>query len=379
MPALGTGVVLVVAVFVLLFSILKAALEFSDADREAAEAMGFTRMAFASIFGVLLGQLLAKSGLAWWWATSASVALMLALIFSSQLISRQLGHRGFGSWLLKTTAPLVKSLHLLFQPISLPKDEAPEEFEQELLDSVEEFGETIVREIMVPRVDMATISADSTLYDAMSVFLTRGFSRLPIVGRKIDDIQGVLYIKDVAKIQHESSKNFKSMTVLEIARAAHFVPESKPVDDLLREMQLSSRHISIVVDEYGGVAGLVTLEDLIEEIVGEISDEYDRDAPDLVAISEGCYRMTARYSLFDLGELFGLELEDEDVDTVGGLLTKELGHLPAKGESVLVSGLRLTAEIVEARRKRLLTVKVELDHDLASAKVAFELADKNEQ
>ncbi|MEY4980716.1 MAG: hypothetical protein RL174_54 [Actinomycetota bacterium] len=379
MPTLGTGVVLVVAVLVLLFSILKAALEFSDADRGAAEAMGFTRMAFASIFGVLLGQLLAKSGLAWWWATSASVALMLALIFSSQLISRQLGHRGFGSWLLKSTAPLVKSLHLLFLPISLPKVEAPEEFEQELLDSVEEFGETIVREVMVPRVDMATISADSTLSEAMSVFLARGFSRLPIVGRKIDDIQGVLYIKDVAKIQHESSKHFKSMTVLEISRAAHFVPESKPVDDLLREMQLSSRHISIVVDEYGGVAGLVTLEDLLEEIVGEISDEYDRDAPDLVAIGEGCYRMTARYSLFDLGELFDLELEDEDVDTVGGLLTKELGHLPAKGESVLVSGLRLTAEVVEARRKRLLTVKVELDQDLANVKAAFELADKNDQ
>lgn len=134
----------------------------------------------------------------------------------------------------------------------------------------------------------------------------------------------------------------------------------------------------MVIDEYGGVAGLVTLEDLIEEIVGEISDEYDRDAPDLIQISENSYRMTARYSLFDLGELYGLELEDEDVDTVGGLLTKELGHLPAKGESVSISGLVLTAEVVEARRKRLITLRVDQDQDLADARKAFENADKNE-
>ena len=360
-------------------AIVKAALERDAEESDKAESLSFLRLGLTAIFGIVIGQITFGLRFDWWLKAGLAVALVIALILGSQVLSTKLGHKALGAWLLKAMSPMVRSWHLLFTPISLPKDDEPEEFEQELLDSVEEFGETIVREIMVPRVDMATISADSTLSEAMSVFLTRGFSRLPIVGRKIDDIQGVLYIKDVAKIQHESTKNFKSMTVLEISRAAHFVPESKPVDDLLREMQLSSRHISIVVDEYGGVAGLVTLEDLLEEIVGEISDEYDRDAPDLVAISDGCYRMTARYSLFDLGELFDLELEDEDVDTIGGLLTKELGHLPAKGESVLVSGLRLTAEVVEARRKRLLTVKVELDQDLASAKAAFELADKNEQ
>lgn len=374
MATVGIWVCIALALLVVAFSVLKAALEFSDSDSEKAEAMGFTRMAIASIFGVLVGQLIAPVGLAWWWSTLIAVALMLALLFGSQFVSRQLGHRGFGAWLLKATAPLVHSLHILFLPISLPKDEAPEEFEQELLDSVEEFGETIVREIMVPRVDMATIASDATLVEAMSVFLSRGFSRLPVVGKRVDDIQGVLYIKDVARLQHESAKDFKKFTSTDIARAVHFVPESKPVDDLLREMQQSSRHISIVVDEYGGVAGLVTLEDLIEEIVGEISDEYDRDAPDLVQISDGAYRMTARYSLFDLGELFGLELEDDDVDTVGGLLTKELGHLPAKGDSAEVSGLRLTAEVVEARRKRLITVRVEQDQDLADAQKAFELA-----
>jgi CBS domain containing-hemolysin-like protein len=212
----------------------------------------------------------------------------------------------------------------------------------------------------------------------MSAFLARGFSRLPVVGDNVDDIRGVLYIKDVARYQHENTNGSGRLSLLDLARPVTFVPESKPVDDLLREMQQTSRHISVVVDEYGGVAGLVTLEDLIEEIVGEISDEYDRDAPDLVKISDGLYRMTARYSLFDLGELFELELEDEDVDTVGGLLTKELGRLPVKGDSVIVSGLKLTAEVVEARRKRLITVKVELEQDLRDAKSAFDSAGEDD-
>lgn len=378
MATVGVWVCIFLALAVVALSVLKAALESSETDSEKAEAMGFARMAIASIFGVLVGQLIAPSGLPWWWSTTIAIILMLSLLLGSQFISRKLGHRGFGAWLLRSTQPIVRSLHILFLPISLPKEEAPEEFEQELLDSVEEFGETIVREIMVPRVDMATIPADAKLTEAMSVFLARGFSRLPVVGKNVDDIQGVLYIKDVARAQHESGKKLQELTALNLSRPVHFVPESKPVDDLLREMQQSSRHISIVVDEYGGVAGLVTLEDLIEEIVGEISDEYDRDAPDLEKIAEGGYRMTARYSLFDLGELFGLELEDEDVDTVGGLLTKELGHLPARGDSVDVSGLRITAEVVEARRKRLITVRVEQDQDLADAQKAFELAEKND-
>lgn len=361
-----------------LLSVLRASLEFSASDRSAAESMGFLRMISAGVFGVLIGQLLSPSSLPWWGTTLSALALMLSLVFFSQILGRQLANRSFGRWMVKNSLPMVRSIQIAFTPISLPKDEAPEEFEQELLDSVEEFGETIVREIMVPRVDMATIAADATLSDAMSVFLSRGFSRLPVVGDNVDDIRGVLYIKDVARAQHEDKTKSAKLTVADLARPSGFVPESKPVDDLLREMQQTSRHISIVVDEYGGVAGLVTLEDLIEEIVGEISDEYDRDAPDLVKITDGIYRMTARYSLFDLGELFELELEDEDVDTIGGLLTKELGHLPAKGDSVVVSGLRLTAEVVEARRKRLIAVKVGLEQDLRDAKSAFESAGEHD-
>jgi CBS domain containing-hemolysin-like protein len=156
------------------------------------------------------------------------------------------------------------------------------------------------------------------------------------------------------------------------ARSAIFIPESKPVDDLLREMQKNSRHIAIIIDEYGGVAGLATMEDVIEEIVGEISDEYDRDVPDVETLADGLLRVNARFSLFELGELFELELEDEDVDSVGGLLTKELGRLPKHGDRVTFSGLSFTADRIEGRRKRLITVMVSKQQDLADMESAFD-------
>jgi CBS domain containing-hemolysin-like protein len=260
----------------------------------------------------------------------------------------------------------------LFTPLSLPRTDDPEDFEQELLDSVEEFGETIVREIMVPRIDMATVSAEANLTKAMSIFLARGYSRLPVIGNDIDDVRGVLYIKDVARLLHESPQLMAGTLAESVARPAIFIPESKPVDDLLREMQLSSRHIAIIVDEYGGVAGLATMEDVIEEIVGEISDEYDREVDDVERLEDGTLRVNARYSLFELGELFELELEDEDVDSVGGLLTKELGKLPKRGDRVTISGLSFVADRIEGRRKRLVTVLVRREQDLADIQSAFD-------
>jgi CBS domain containing-hemolysin-like protein len=266
----------------------------------------------------------------------------------------------------------VDSIHLLFTPISLPKLDIPEEFEQELLDSVEEFGETIVREIMVPRIDMATVVADSTLSKSMSVFLSRGYSRLPVIGKNIDDISGILYLKDVARILHESPSKMDSTLASEIARPVIYVPESKPVDDLLRDMQLSSTHIAVIIDEYGGVAGLATMEDVIEEIVGDISDEYDREVADVDDLGDGRFRVNARFSLAELGEQLELELEDEDVDSIGGLFTKELGRLPSKGDEVTVSGLVISADRIEGRRKRLITVILKKDESLADAQSAFE-------
>ena len=235
-----------------------------------------------------------------------------------------------------------------------------EEYEQELIESVEDFSETITREVMVPRIDIATIGGDSDLDKAMAIFLSSGYSRLPVTGKSTDDILGILYLKDVAKVLHESPKLMLERKAAELARKAIFVPESKALKDLLQDMQQSSTHVAVVIDEYGGVAGLVTMEDVIEELVGDIVDEYDREIPDVELIEEGLYRVNARFPLFELGELFEIELEDEDVDSVGGVLTKELGRLPKVGDQVQLSGLELTADRVEGRGKRLLTVVVRL-------------------
>ena len=333
------------------------------------ESLGFVRLTLTGLFGVVLGQSLSPLELSWWWSALIAFGLMVLLLLGSQLLARVAGHLAFGRWLAKVLRPFVSSVNILFTPLSLPKNEEPEEFEQELLDSVEEFGETIVREVMVPRIDMATIEADVSLEQAMKVFLERGFSRLPVVGKNVDDIVGVLYLKDVAKLMYRGELAEKSAS--DLARNPVFVPESKPVDDLLREMQISATHIAIIIDEYGGVAGLATMEDVIEEIVGDIADEYDREVPDIEEVEPGLFRVSARCPLFDLGERFEIELDDEDVDSVGGLLTKELERLPLKGDSVTYSGLVFTADRIEGRRKRLITVLVQASAPLSESQEAF--------
>jgi Mg2+/Co2+ transporter CorC len=366
-----------IAIATAIIAVVKAALEHDEDESDKAESLSFLRLGLTAIFGILVGQITSNLGLAWWLSSSISLALVLVLILGSQIVSASFGHKALGKWLLKAVSPLVRSWALLFTPISLPKDDEPEEFEQELLDSVEEFGETIVREIMVPRIDMATVPFDATVEKAMTIFLQRGYSRLPIVGKNKDDIRGVLYLKDIARLLHENPKLASKSALADIARKAVFVPESKPVDDLLREMQANSTHIAIIIDEYGGVAGLATMEDVIEEIVGEIADEYDKDVPDVDDLGDGRLRVNARYSLVDLGESFELELEDQDVDSVGGLLAKTLGRLPKLGDRVVVSGLTLIADRIEGRRKRLISVIVEKDPSLADALSAFE--DKEEK
>jgi CBS domain containing-hemolysin-like protein len=181
----------------------------------------------------------------------------------------------------------------------------------------------------------------------------------------------------VSRISFENPQRLTE-TVTKSMRKAIFIPESKPVDDLLQEMQLSSTHIALIIDEYGGVAGLVTMEDVIEELVGEISDEYDREVSDVEKLEDGKYLVNARYSLFELGELFDLELEYEDVDSVGGLVAKELGRLAKHGEVVTVSGLRFTVNRVEPRRKRLVSVLVERTSELADAESVFDSKENNE-
>ncbi|HWL61065.1 MAG TPA: hemolysin family protein [Microbacteriaceae bacterium] len=241
------------------------------------------------------------------------------------------------------------------------EQEVLEDETQELIHSVFEFGETVVREVMVPRTDMITIEGEADVEAAADRFIASGVSRMPVVGEDSDDILGVLHLRDILRVEQR--------TALELARPAAFVPESQKADELLRQMQRERFHLALVVDEYGGIAGLVTMEDLIEELVGEISDEHDRDAPELVELPDGRVRVAARYNIEDLGEHFGLELEDDEVDSIGGLLAKALGRVPIPGAQASVSGLVLTAERVEG--KRLKTVLVERDEALVAAEAAF--------
>jgi len=232
-----------------------------------------------------------------------------------------------------------------------------EEEERELIRSVFELGSTLTREVMVPRTDMVTTSRETPLRKTLTLFLRSGFSRIPVTGTSADDLVGVAYFKDVVRVLQDGPET-DARPVSEVARPAIFVPESKPVDDLLREMQASSSHIAMVVDEYGGIAGLVTIEDALEEIVGELTDEHDRPEPEVEDLGEGVLRVPSRLNVDELGELFGLDLDDDDVDTVGGLLAKALGKVPLPGSSAVAHGLRLEADRVEGRRKQLATVLV---------------------
>lgn len=230
--------------------------------------------------------------------------------------------------------------------------------EREMIHSVFELGDTLVREVMVPRTALVSIDAGTDLHRAMTLFLRSGFSRVPVIGDGLDDVLGIVHVKDVARRLHEQPAAARHQTVDEVMRAAHFVPDSKPVDDLLREMQRTSAHVAIVVDEYGGTAGLVTLEDIVEEVVGEISDEFDTDEPDVEKLADGAYRVRSRLHIEEVGDLFDLDLDDEEVDTVGGLLAKALGRVPITGARARVDGLELCADRFEGRRKQLATVIV---------------------
>lgn len=235
-----------------------------------------------------------------------------------------------------------------------------EEGEAELIQSVFDLGETMVRAVMVPRMDIRSIEQGASLEDAMDVFLESGFSRVPVIGESTDHILGILYLKDLVATMHRLGDGDPRPVVEALSRSVRYVPESKPVDDLLKELQGESTHVAIVVDEYGGTAGLVTLEDLIEEIVGEIADEYDSVSPDVQGLGQGRFRIRTRMGVDDLGELFGKELDDDEVDTVGGLLAKHLGRIPSPGSTVVVSGIRLVADRMEPARNR-------VSHVIASA------------
>ena len=229
--------------------------------------------------------------------------------------------------------------------------------ERQMIHSVFALGDTIAREVMVPRTEMVWIEERKTLAQALALFLRSGFSRIPVIGENVDDVLGVLYLKDlIRRVQGDQAA--RQMPVAELMRPATFVPESKPVDDLLSEMQAARNHLVIVVDEYGGTGGLVTIEDILEEIVGEITDEYDVERPPVEHLPDGAVRVTARLPVENLGELFDTELPTDEVETVGGLLAQALGRVPIPGAEAEVAGLRLVAEGTTGRRNRIDTVLV---------------------
>jgi CBS domain containing-hemolysin-like protein len=218
--------------------------------------------------------------------------------------------------------------------------------ERRMIQSVFELGDTPAREVMVPRTEMVWIESDKTAGQATSLAVRSGHSRIPVIGENVDDIVGVVYLKDLVQQTYYSNNGGRDTKVAEVMRPAVFVPDSKPLDDLLREMQRDRNHMALLVDEYGATAGLVTIEDVLEEIVGEIADEYDTDevAP-IEGLGDKKFRVSARLPIEDLGELYDVEFEEDlDVDTVGGLLALELGRVPLPGAEVVSHGLRLRAE-----------------------------------
>jgi len=226
------------------------------------------------------------------------------------------------------------------------EEQVIEREERRLIHSIFEFGDTLVREVMVPRTDMVAVEQDDTLEEALRVAIQHGFSRLPAYDTSHDNIVGLVYLKDLVAARARGTGG----TVGSIVRRAVFVPEQKRVAELLREMQTDQFHMAIVLDEYGGTAGIVTLEDLLEEIVGEIADEYDVEAPRVERLSEGTLRVAGATPIDEVNEALGVELPSDEWDTVGGLVLTLLGHVPVAGEVVTFEGLEFAVERVQRRR-----------------------------
>ena len=243
--------------------------------------------------------------------------------------------------------PFVTEAEILTMADVAAQEASIETEERELIHSIFEFGDTVVREVMVPRPDMVAVEADATVDEAIRIAIAAGKSRLPAYDQTTDDIIGLVFLKDLVT---RSGSGEGNEPVRQMLRLSHFVPESKRVAELLRQMQTEKFHMAIVIDEHGGTAGLVTMEDLLEEIVGEITDEYDVDEPQVEQLSGGAFRVPGRTPIDEVNELLDAELPQEEWDTVGGLVLDALGHVPVEGECARVDGLEFCAERVQGRR-----------------------------
>ena len=336
-----------------------------------------------------------------WWAMLAAAVLMTAVSFVLVGASPRAVGRQHARGLLTGFAPVVRGARIVLGPLAhllvvlgnrvtpgvhhgasfaseeqllSMVDEAAsqdliEEDDRDLIHSVFDFTDTFVRAVMVPRTDMVTMDASATTQQAMRLFLDKGVSRVPVASA--DDITGVVYLKDLVQFAFRDESAWRDAPVAQIARPAVFVPESMKAETLLQQMKRDAVHVCLVVDEYGGVAGLVTLEDLIEELVGEIADEYDARSTEIVDLGDRRYRVSARLALDEVGDLFGVELEDEDVDSIGGLLGKLLGRVPLPGATAEYGGIVITGGTSRGRGRGLATVFVEASDALDSAEAAF--------
>ena len=245
------------------------------------------------------------------------------------------------------TGPFVSEEELLAVAAEAAQSQTIEADEQRLIESIIEFGDTVVREVMVPRPDMVTVGQDFRVADVMEVVILNGYSRLPVLGQGIDDIIGLVFAKDLMRAERDGREDDP---VASLVRSARPVPETKPVSELLREMQADQFHMAVVIDEYGGTAGLVTLEDLIEELVGEIVDEFDTEDARVEPLSGGGVRVSGSLSIDDANDLLDVELPEGDFDTVSGLVLTDLGRMAVAGDTVEVPGAQLTVQRVQARR-----------------------------
>jgi CBS domain containing-hemolysin-like protein len=243
--------------------------------------------------------------------------------------------------------PFVTEKEILTMADVAAQEASIETEERELIHSIFEFGDTVVREVMVPRPDMVAVDAEATVDEAIRVAIAAGKSRLPAYEETTDNIVGLVFLKDLVT---RSGSGEGNEPVRQMLRKSHFLPESKRVAELLRQMQTEKFHMAIVIDEHGGTSGLVTMEDLLEEIVGEITDEYDVDEPQVEELPGGAFRVPGRTPIDEVNELLDAELPQEEWDTVGGLVLDALGHVPIEGECARVDGLEFCAERVQGRR-----------------------------
>lgn len=290
-----------------------------------------------------------------WQLGVAFIVMTLLIVLLSDLIPRTIGRSRPRSFAYRFSRILKIAIRVGDAANDLVSDEEEDEEdeedddrdERELISSIIEFGDTIVREVMVPRTDMVTLPAASSSDDAVDLVLEEGRSRIPLTGENVDDIVGLLYARDLLTLYDEDAP---PRPARELAHDAYFVPETKAISELLREMQVKQKHLAIVVDEFGGTAGVVSIEDLLEEIVGEIVDEYDDEEPMVVPLESGEYLVDARLDVDDLSGILDINFPDEDWDTVGGLVLGLAGRVPTVGESFDYGDLTLTTEDVQGRR-----------------------------